>query len=82
MTVESTAAFMRLAAHQLAHAIEHDYTELSDTQRCDLRLLPCELLKWADNIDPGGGVVAAPVHVLPVAQVIRFPTRIPVEARR
>lgn len=67
-TVLVAAAEMRIAAHQLAEAIEHDYVELSDTQRCDLRLLPCELLRWADALDPE----RAPAVTADDGVVVRF----------
>lgn len=75
MSTTHTARAMRLAAHQLAAQIEHEFTGLTPAQRGDLRCLPCDLLAWADAIDPAGAPVLEPQ---PEAIVVRFPARIPV----
>ena len=53
-----TAIRIRTAAHQLAAQIE-TLDGLTPEQRCDLRMLPCDMLGWADALCPdvelGGG---------------------------
>lgn len=68
-TIRTVARSMRRVAHQLAAQIEHSMEGLTPEQRGDLRLLPCDLLQWADAIDPDGA--PAVEEAQPV--VVQFP---------
>lgn len=70
MTALTVARSIRRGAHQLAAQIEHEFTGLTPEQRGDLRMLPCDMLAWADELDPAGAVGTMPT---PVADVIRPP---------
>lgn len=66
------ARAIRMAAHQLAAQVDHSLPGLTQGERGDLRMLPCDMLAWADALDPDGVSIVEP---RPHPVIVQFPER-------